>query len=109
NSRCRRRYIAFSGRDQNCFFTFTAGRQPGRPTDRISGRLGCYPTEMRNPVLTDDLMATERTKAAADILAFYAEVGVDACVGEAPVDRLAGDTDVVAAANSALVPEVRSV
>src|SRR5215472_6358038 len=34
-------------------------------------------------------MTAERTSAAQDLLAFYAEAGVDALVGEEPVDRLA--------------------
>jgi uracil-DNA glycosylase len=36
-------------------------------------------------------MTPERTKAASEILAFYAEAGVDTPMGELPVDRLAGD------------------
>src|SRR5215471_10334236 len=34
-------------------------------------------------------MTPDRTSAAQDLLAFYAEAGVDALVGEEPVDRLA--------------------
>src|ERR1051326_4212948 len=34
-------------------------------------------------------MTPERVKAARELLAFYAEAGVDALLGEAPVDRLA--------------------
>jgi DNA polymerase len=35
-------------------------------------------------------MTPERTRAARELLAFYVEAGVDALVGETPVDRLAG-------------------
>jgi hypothetical protein len=34
-------------------------------------------------------MTPDRTKAARDLLVFYAEAGVDAQLGEAPLDRLA--------------------
>jgi DNA polymerase len=37
-------------------------------------------------------MASDPQKAAQDVLAFYAEAGVDALLGEAPVDRFADDT-----------------
>jgi DNA polymerase len=36
-------------------------------------------------------MSTERDLAARELLAFYQEAGVDALVGETPVDRLAGE------------------
>ncbi|MGE3148681.1 MAG: uracil-DNA glycosylase, partial [Pseudorhodoplanes sp.] len=36
-------------------------------------------------------MIPDRTKAAAEMLAFYLEAGVDAPVGEMPIDRLAGE------------------
>jgi uracil-DNA glycosylase len=36
-------------------------------------------------------MTPERTRAARELLAFYVEAGVDALVGETPVDRLAGN------------------
>ena len=35
-------------------------------------------------------MTPERTRAARELLAFYAEAGVDALIGETPVDRFAG-------------------
>ena len=35
-------------------------------------------------------MTPDRTRAARELLAFYAEAGVDALVGETPVDRFAG-------------------
>jgi DNA polymerase len=35
-------------------------------------------------------MTPERTRAARELLAFYVDAGVDALVGETPVDRLAG-------------------
>ena len=37
-------------------------------------------------------MIPDRTKAARELLAFYLEAGVDALVGETPVDHLAADT-----------------
>jgi DNA polymerase len=37
-------------------------------------------------------MTPERTRAARELLAFYVEAGVDALVGETPVDRFAGET-----------------
>jgi uracil-DNA glycosylase family 4 len=36
-------------------------------------------------------MTVDRNQAARELLAFYQEAGVDALVGETPVDRLAGD------------------
>ena len=36
-------------------------------------------------------MTTDRTKAARELLAFYREAGVDAVLGEAPVDRFADE------------------
>ena len=36
-----------------------------------------------------DHMTPDRTKAARELLAFYLEAGVDALVGETPVDHLA--------------------
>jgi DNA polymerase len=36
-------------------------------------------------------MTTERDLAARELLAFYQEAGVDALVGETPIDRLAGE------------------
>jgi uracil-DNA glycosylase family 4 len=36
-------------------------------------------------------MTPERARAARELLAFYAEAGVDALVGETPVDRFAGE------------------
>src|SRR6266581_933 len=35
-------------------------------------------------------MTPERSRAARELLAFYAEAGVDALIGETPVDRFAG-------------------
>jgi uracil-DNA glycosylase family 4 len=43
-------------------------------------------------------MSTERDLAARELLAFYQEAGVDALVGETPVDRLAGEPAAPAAA-----------
>jgi uracil-DNA glycosylase len=43
-------------------------------------------------------MSTERDLAARELLAFYQEAGVDALVGETPVDRLAGEPEHVPAA-----------
>jgi len=37
-------------------------------------------------------MTPERDRAARELLAFYVEAGVDALVGEAPVDRFAGES-----------------
>src|SRR6185437_3642202 len=37
------------------------------------------------------LMANDRAKAARELLAFYLEAGVDALVGDAPVDRMADE------------------
>ncbi|HXW23382.1 MAG TPA: uracil-DNA glycosylase [Xanthobacteraceae bacterium] len=37
-------------------------------------------------------MTPERARAARELLAFYVEAGVDALVGETPVDRFAGET-----------------
>ena len=37
-------------------------------------------------------MTPDRTKAARELLAFYLEAGVDALVGETPVDHLAAET-----------------
>jgi uracil-DNA glycosylase len=37
-------------------------------------------------------MTPERTRATRELLAFYVEAGVDALVGETPVDRFAGET-----------------
>ncbi|MBI3435365.1 MAG: uracil-DNA glycosylase [Proteobacteria bacterium] len=39
-------------------------------------------------------MTGDRVLAAHDLLAFYAEAGVDTCVGEMPIDRLARRDDV---------------
>src|SRR5712692_6766810 len=36
-------------------------------------------------------MTPDRNKAVRELLAFYQEAGVDALVGETPVDRLAGE------------------
>src|SRR5262245_57006940 len=36
-------------------------------------------------------MTADRTDAARELLAFYLEAGVDAVLGEEPIDRLAGD------------------
>jgi uracil-DNA glycosylase family 4 len=47
------------------------------------------------------MMATEDVRAARELLAFYAEAGVDALLGEAPVDRLAA-----AQIEPALLPEL---
>jgi uracil-DNA glycosylase len=38
-------------------------------------------------------MTPDRERAARELLAFYLEAGVDALVGETPVDRFAGDAD----------------
>jgi uracil-DNA glycosylase family 4 len=45
-------------------------------------------------------MTTDRDQAARALLAFYQEAGVEALVGETPVDRLAGDSPVGAAAGA---------
>lgn len=45
-------------------------------------------------------MNSERDKAARDLLAFYAQAGVDAVVGEEPVNRLAGEEALAAPAAS---------
>ena len=37
-------------------------------------------------------MTPDRTKAARELLAFYLEAGVDALVGETPVDHLVAET-----------------
>jgi DNA polymerase len=50
-------------------------------------------------------MATQRDLAARELLAFYQEAGVDALVGETPVDRLAGEpASPVAAAETSAAP-----
>lgn len=52
-------------------------------------------------------MSAERNKAASDLLAFYRDAGVDALVGDAPVDRLAaeaGDERAHARAAGPVVP-----
>jgi uracil-DNA glycosylase len=46
-------------------------------------------------------MSTDRDQAARTLLAFYQEAGVDAPVGEAPVDRLTGETRRIAPAAEA--------
>ncbi len=43
-------------------------------------------------------MTSDRTKAARDLLAFYREAGVDALLGEEPVNRLAGEAQPIALA-----------
>jgi DNA polymerase len=47
---------------------------------------------MKNEPLGSDYMATEPVAAARELLAFYLEAGVDALVGETPVDRMADET-----------------
>jgi uracil-DNA glycosylase family 4 len=47
-------------------------------------------------------MTPDRDKAARELLAFYQEAGVDALVGEAPVDRFADATPVISAVAPAL-------
>jgi DNA polymerase len=49
-------------------------------------------------------MTPERTKAARELLAFYAEAGVDALVGETPVDRFAAEEPAVARAPASDAP-----
>ena len=44
-----------------------------------------------SPLPTPDSMTADRDLTARALLAFYQEAGVDALVGETPVDRLAGD------------------
>jgi uracil-DNA glycosylase len=59
-------------------------------------------------------MSTDRDQAARALLAFYQEAGVDAPVGEAPLDRLAGETPRTAptaeavAASPERTPEARA-
>jgi uracil-DNA glycosylase family 4 len=43
------------------------------------------------PADTGPAMTVDRNQAARELLAFYQEAGVDALVGETPVDRLAGE------------------
>jgi uracil-DNA glycosylase family 4 len=56
--------------------------------------------------MTPDRDAPTRSSAARELLAFYQEAGVDALVGETPVDRLAGDPpgDSSPAASEAVPP-----
>jgi uracil-DNA glycosylase len=49
-------------------------------------------------------MSTERDLAARELLAFYQEAGVDALVGETPVDRLAGEPGPAPAAEAGGAP-----
>ena len=43
------------------------------------------------------LMTSDHEKAVRDLLAFYVEVGADACVGDTPFDRLAAESPATAA------------
>ncbi len=54
-------------------------------------------------------MNSARAKAASDLLAFYLEAGVDALVGETPVDRLAAGTAGEQAFAPAPSPELSNI
>jgi len=53
-------------------------------------------------------MTADRNQAVRELLAFYQEAGVDALVGETPVDRLAGDPPSDIPAPAAAVAQPRS-